>query len=297
MRAAKSETPALLAERLAKPFQVDNVRLLRSIIGNEKFGEFQNFFKSNLLKDPDGVTKALSRFDDETLREVLTPNELSIFRTLGQQIDQLNSIGIRKALQEQDKPAALINQLIFQGKTADISRLFDVMTRTGGRTGPLGRSLRAGVVENVWEAVAKIPRGQGQEQVFRDALNTKLRELRAKGITRFLRASDVRAIRDIRLVRQFTDIDADTGTSMVAGTTIGGLTDLATAGFATLVKQFGVGRFLTSGVGRRILTGVGREQKAFTMLKAMTGAFATALSDAKAEAQPASGSSSKPGNR
>lgn len=296
MQVAKSETPALLARRLATPFQVDNIRLLRSVVDSQKFKDFQNFFKSELLRDPDNLTQTLNKFDDETLKEIMTPNELLIFRQAGQQIDKLNSVGIREILERQNKPGSIINEAIFREDTAQVSTLFDLMQQAGGRTSPLGKSLRAGIIDNIWEAVTAIPKGQGTPEVFRAALNTKIKELRAAGALRFLRASDVAAVRDLRLVKSFTDVIADTGTSMQAGEAIGGFTDLATSAFGTILKHMGVGRFMVSGVGRRFLTGVGRKQKPFTILKAMSGALATALSDATPEVQPSSQLRTAPDN-
>lgn len=286
LRTGKSETPAQLANRLARPFEVDNLKLLRNIVSNDKFASLQNFFKSNLMRDPDGITKALGKFDDETLDVLLTPAEQTVFREIAGGIEKLNAVGIPAILESQSQHGRIIQEAVLRSETAQVDGLFRMMTEAGGRQSDVGRSIRAALIDQFWTRVTDLPKGQGTEEVFRGQLNAFIKEMRAVGATKFLNRGDLRAMRDLRLIKQFVDVGADAGTSIQASEAVAGLRTLGAAALQTILEHMGTGRLMTGNLGRRLLTGFGRKQKPLTTLKVTSAILATAALDAHGEEVP-----------
>ncbi len=283
MRVAKDETPAQLASRLAQPRQIDNLEALRAVVPTERFASLQNFFKSELLRDSDNIAQRLGQFDKPTLDILLSPAEQGLFRRVGEQIDNLNRVGIDKILKRQERHGAIIGEAIERGDTAQVAELFKMVQFAGGKSSDVGRSVRAGIIENVWRDVQRLPKGEGEERIVRTLLNSKIAELRDAGALRFLKPGDIKTLRDLRLIKSFLEEGADAGTSIQASEAVAGLRSFGAAAFQTLLEHIGMGRLMTSKFGQRLLVGRGKTKAPMTALKFTSAALATAISDVEAE--------------
>lgn len=283
LRTGRSETPAQLADRLVAPLQIDNIKTLRSIVPNERFAAFQDFAKSKLLHNPDGLTESLKKFDQETLDVLFSPAEQTAMRGIGTAIDTLNRVGIDKILERQSQRGKIIQEAILRNDTAQIDTLFRMVENAGGKNSPVGRSVRAALIDELWKRVTNVPKGQATEEVARNQLTQFLKELRSVGALKFLQVGDIRRLRDLRLIKQFIDVGADSGTSIQASEAVAGLRALRLSAFQTVLEHIGTGRLLTSDAGRRLFTGVGRKKTSLTMMNAAAGALATAASDIQSE--------------
>ncbi len=65
--------PTQLARMLAKPGQVDNLKMLRSVVPGKRFKKMQEAFQRDLTDDPDGILSTLDSFDTPTLRLLISP--------------------------------------------------------------------------------------------------------------------------------------------------------------------------------------------------------------------------------
>jgi hypothetical protein len=262
IRAAKSETPAELAFRLGQPNQVDNLVTLRGTISSKRFSEFQDSFKTDLLSDADKLTSRISAFDRPTLNMLLSREEQNIYRRIGKSIDSINDTRIRSVIDAQTESGAIIHDLLLNGKTASINKIHEIVEKSGGKESPLGKSIRAGIIDSI--ADKTIRRSRGSKVIDPNALEKSIAELEKKGLLRFLNRSDVEQLADLDKVAPFLKVKSDTGTSIQKATTaantrgaiVGVLTGQGFAGSAisTVLEHLGVGTLFTSKVGRWLLT-------------------------------------------
>jgi len=278
---ARSETPAQLAARLARPNQVDNIRLLRDTIPANRFNDFSRAFKTDLLaRENRTLTARLAEFDRETLDVLLTPNEQRAFRRAATQIDQLRTTELQAALAEQATSPEIAGRLFRNRRdTQNVRRLVLRLLEPGNETART--SARAGLMENIIDDVVTI-NDVGRQVVDAGRLNEIMRDLGRSGARRIFNDDDLLFLGDIETVARFVPMRADPGTALQAGEAAAGIRGLSAAAMITLLESVGTGRAFTSPTIIRALTGEGRrtaDTRAFRWLGAAAAEINASLAE------------------
>lgn len=282
IQATRSEAPAKLASRLAKPLEVDNLRVLKDVLTPEKFKVFQDAVKTDFLSKPDQITSRLAKFDKETLDALLTKIDQIDLKFVGDKIDELNRIGIKKVVQDQHSIRNAIQQLTIRNDKAGLLNFIRRVERL-----PSGdvqrRAVRAAIVEDVYEKVV-VPSAKGPS-VDGKALLEEVTRLRKDGIfDRVLTAEDRRAVLNFERIAEFMKTAEDSGTSLQAAAAASNLRQLNWEGFRVLAETLSTGRLFTNPAVQRIMLGKGNIEKLpFTRTRVLGAILAQELSSAGEE--------------
>ena len=282
LQAAKSETPTLLADRVLKPKQFDNLRLLRKVLPNEDFRVLQSSFKQRIIDSGD-ILGEMGKFDGPTMNMLLSPVEQKIFKQVGTNLKRLDDVGIQKILERQSKTGAAIKELLFREDTARLER-FAHLIKKQGKESKVGREIRSGLIDSIANDVITRD-ARGIASINSKKLSSMLTVLREKGLTRFLTVSDLKNLRDLDTLMPFLSQAADTGTSLQAGEAARGVAgaltgDITLSAVKTLMENFGIGRISTSHLGKFLLTGTGKprtDKQIMALMGAITGTLITDL--------------------
>lgn len=270
VQASRTETPAILASRLAQPNQVDSLRILQEVMPPSRYREFQEGIASDLISPGkvDALTKRLDSFDQPTLDLMLTRADQVNLRRIGSEIDNLNKANIQGALQDQAKTSGLLDQLIDSGDATRIKRIAKASLVTPDS--PLRKSARAGIMERVWDKSVK--NIEGVQTLDRNTLQSEIKRLRETGAISLLDANDIRTLSQIDTILEFVPTTLDTGTSIQAASAAAGVRGLSVNAFMTVLEHIGTGRLLTSPVFQRAVLGSGKKPLNFASLR-VTGAI------------------------
>lgn len=264
IEAGKNEAPALLAQKLIQPNQVDNLRVLKDVMPDSKWAEFQASVRAEMIspQNIDGLTKRLDTFDTPTLNALLPQADQEALRLIGQRIDQFNQIGVKEALAQDATFAGLIETLAVKNDTQSIARLVE----TSLKRPKLRRSIRAGLMERVWDSASSV-NAEGVRTINGDAVRNAVQELRKSGAIHFLELGDIRTLKNLEVLARLIPEAADTGTSMAASQAVGATTRISMSGFHATLKHMTIGRILTSKALQRVLLGTGKRPLPFNSLR------------------------------
>ena len=281
INASRSETPAMLASKLAKPDQVDNLRILQEILPPSRWREFQQGIKSEFIspRNVDGLTKRLDSFDQSTLDILMTRADQKAMRDIGREIDNLNRTDIKGALERQTSVAGVLDELI---DTGNISRVNELIATVGTSSdAPIVRSIRAGLMERVWKKSVRVV--EGNPTLDKKALAAEMKALRKSGAIKFLSGQDLRTIKRLDKILEFVPQTSDTGTSIQAAEAAAGVRGLSRDAFMTVLEHIGTGRLLTSRTFQRIALGSGRKPFEFNKLRVVGAVLAQVNRDLEGE--------------
>ena len=281
MRTAREESSDQLAKRLASPNNASNLKTLRATIPAKRFNDFQDSFKLNMLEDSSGITKRLDGFDKETLDILLSREEQMLYRKIGTKIDRLDSLGVKEIVSRQSRVGSAVEELINRGDTASLDLLDDLVKRSGGKDGDLGRQLRAGILQNFSDQV--LSKERGVTRVVAKDVTTVIKQIRESGLGKFLTANDMTLFANLDEFLPLIKSTADTGTSIQAAEAAAGargaISDVLTgqnisgAAFQTIIEHLGVGVAFTKYA--HLLRGMGKKGK--KSLKPLLGQTVAAL--------------------
>lgn len=281
INAARNETPAQLAKRLAQPDQVDNLRILQEIMPPSRYREFQRGVQADFVspRNVDGLTKRLDSFDQQTLDILLTKSDQILLRKVGGEIDSLNRVDIKGVLERQTQISGVMDELIDSGNAPRVAELIKKVGTSSDA--PVVRSIRAGVMERVWNKAVK--NVEGNPTLDRSALQAEMKVLRKSGAIKFLSFNDLRTLRELDSILEFVPQVADTGTSIQASEAAAGIRGLSRQAFFTILEHIGTGRLLTSRVFQRIALGKGKKPLEFNKLRVMGAILAQVNRDLEGE--------------
>lgn len=275
----RTQTPEVLADRLARPLNSSNLSILRAVTGVTKYFKMQDFFKTKLVENADDITRTIGQFDDKTLGMLLSPDEQAAYREIGNRIDRLNSMKIESAIERSKGPVEAVKNAILTGSAERSAELYKMVSKSGGPNGDVGKAIRGAIIENIWSDVMRIPKGEAAEMAVRQTLATKLTQIKHAGADKFLTPGDISDLRDLHIYKSMIDGGTDTGASIQAAETISGAARFNAAAMIKLAHYAGMGRLITSGAGRKFLTGSGAKKLDAPKLKAFSGALATLAAD------------------
>ena len=275
VQASRTETPAILADRLSKPLQVDNLKTLKGTVPESQYRVFQDAVKTDMIspQNIDKLSSRLASFDKPTLDLLLSPADQRTMRVVAANWDKLKSLDIENVLARQKTQAGIINQLINQRETRRIAALAEA---SQGRPN-LRRSIRAGIIDDVWSKVHR--EVENEFLVDAKALRTELKRLRDSGADAFLEPGDMTNLNRLAEAVEFIPTGVDTGTSLQRASAVATMRELGIEGFRTLIENIGIGRVLTSRAFSRFMMGTGKEAMPFNNLRVLAATIADASTD------------------
>ena len=286
VKAVQNETPAMMANRLAQPLQVDNLKVLRETIPAPRWNEFREGVKADFLsvRNVDELTSRLQNFDQPTLNELFSAQDQVILKGIGKSIDRFNRLNIGKILEQQRSRANVVRTLMDKGDAGTLDAFMKSIP--ADPNAPVRRQLRAGLIEDAIQSVTTVA---GNRLVINPkALASYIDKLKKTGAERLLTTEDKRVLIDLDQVMQFIPDVSDSGTSLIAGQVVSEVKKGKLDAILTLVHYAGIGRILTSKTAQRVLIGAGRSQPMdFTNLRIFGGVLGTVASDFEQESQPA----------
>ena len=281
--AGRTQTPEALADRLARPINSSNLRILRAVTGVSKYSRMQDFFKTKMVENADDITSTVAQFDKKTLDLLLSPEEQAAYREIGGSIDRLNGLSLDRTLARSRGTVEAVQNAILTGNAERTGEVYKMVSRTGGPESPAGRAIRGAIIENIWADVMRIPKGEAAPQAVRQTLFSKLEQLKHSGADKFLTPADTADLRDLHLYKSMIEGGADVGSSIQAAETISASARFNAAAMLKLAHYAGAGRLITSGAGRWLLMGRGAKRVDSRALKAFGAASATLAADFEEE--------------
>ncbi len=280
VQAAKTDTPANLAERLTDltdTRNIDQLKVIKRVLPSAKFRQVADARAGELLRDPTAITKTLADANPQVLQQLFTAQEVSQLRQLGRNFDALAASGLSSTKEQSRTLGRFAHDLLRGADEAQIEQLVDILNRNGGKNGPAGRALRAGLIDDIFES--SIIFEKGADRVDFTKLRNITKDLKERGALRILTTSDLRLLDDARRIQDLLRLSPDAGTSIQAAEAVAGLRTFQWSAIQTVLENFGVGRLFTSPGGIAFLTGIGRPQrgpsKLIGQLGAMTGQLVT----------------------
>jgi len=274
-QAGRSETPAQLAVRLAKPNQADNLRSLKAAIPADKWSQFQESSMADMVsaRRAGRLTDDLDAFDADTLNELFTPRQQSVLRSVAGNLDTIKAAKIPEVAAQQAQASATIQAMLGQPGSRQ-AEVFSQLLSTASEG--QARSIRAAIIENVISRSTRVV--DNNRIIDADAFKAAVSDLREAGVWKALTPEDRRILSNLDKVIDFIPSQADAGTSIQAASTAAGLREFSGKAFKTLLEVMGTGRAMTSPGFQRVLLGTGKEAKDFLTIRrigAILGTVAT----------------------
>jgi hypothetical protein len=280
-----TETPAKFAASLIQPNSVDNLIALTRAGGREALEEVQDLFVNELGRDPAKITQRLAAFDTPTLNMLLPKDTRAVATEAGKRFDELFSTNIARSRQKQSRVRGFVKDVFDTEDTARIDNTFKLVNKTGGRNGDFGQSVRAAIIDEVWQRAQIVLEsssgvGPGFRKIDAKRLNAVLDDFNERGLLQFLTIGEKKMLRNVELVQRVADVlTPDAGTSLQAASAVAGLRELSGSALRTFAENFGVGKLMTGERLRSLLIGTatGRAQPKPTTAFKLIGAVAANL--------------------
>jgi hypothetical protein len=261
---AKTDQYTGFAQRLAQPGSADMLKQMQRVLDEPTMRQVTDAFKLDLANDLSNFTTRWKAFDKETLRRLFTPEEIKLFDQISVDLARLSSTGIEQALETQSRNRLFVRELIDRKDSAGVSALRQLVNQNGGRNGPLGRSISAGIVDDIFEDVIAIQAAGGT--ISSKQLRARMRELDNLGLGYLLRAQDRMIARDILDIAPFVTITSGgAGASIQAADVAENLVSFGDpkaqlGGLASIVQKIGYARTMRTAAARRLLIGSGKNR-------------------------------------
>jgi hypothetical protein len=270
VKASKSENPADLLTRYAKPFNVDNLLTLRQTVEPKYWNEFTDSFRTELLRDPYSLSKTLKSFDEETLNVLIPRAEQAAWKQVASELDRITAVGADTIADRTLKNKAFVSQIITGGNpgTAD-TVIRSIMTLNDPAR---LRSYQAGIMD--W-ATTDLLAQVGRDTKFNGSLlKSRINTLKEKGFWKHLSLDQRQFLQNNYKVSKALKAVADAGVSIRATEIAAGVPQLKPGALRGLAQSYLIGHFNLSPIGRRIMIGTGKYNSRGEFMRAFGGALA-----------------------
>lgn len=270
---ARSDTPSVLATKIIDgSAPIETIQAIKKVIPVENYNRVKNAARTNLLEDPWSITKRMASMPKEVLAELLPPADISLLRRIGNQFDTMTQTGVQKTLKNQSQTAGIIRELVRRNDSKGIDEFQEFVRTNGGQDGPLGKSVRAGLMEDVVNKSVSFE--SGGVRINAKTLKAQVNELRETGADKFLKPDELKLLDDTALIQSFVSATQDAGSSIARNEAARGLLSGKDSAFGFILQNKLVGWVLTSPGWRKVLIGTGKQQlKPARILRATTAAL------------------------
>lgn len=279
--AARTETPAQFAKRLAQPDKVDEIRFVKNLLNRfddtrGKWEIYRNSVVSDFISDRNlpNLSSRLSQFDKATREELFGKELFEKLVQVGRDVDRLNALNLDRVLQEQVQRAGVVEGLISTNNRAAIQDLASRINASPDR--PASVMLRGGIIDNIVNKAKT--RQKGLEVLDHRKITQEIERLKDSGAINILQESDVQALIDIRDVAELVSLERDVGASIQAAELGSGLLNFRASAAYQVARLYGVGKLFTENTGRKIILGIGNAKKEANILRLLGSAITRASS-------------------
>lgn len=271
---AESETPEALM-RFAAPGNTTTLRMLKRVIPEERFAQFQDGYKTELMSTPEAINRNLDawRTDPDGLRLLISANDEQALRTYGQGAELL--IRYQNVLQNQKNDG---ERMMAFFDTATPDQAAAMLRQFGGPDSPQGRQYRAGVVQAILDRTETFNQATGQFVADPNKVGIIDEYLRNPTVGAFLQPTERRNLENYaRALRAYGGGASDVGASMSGAATAGAAFDVrqgvpGTAWMKQLIASANA-RIFTMEEASRLLYGAGGVPTESTTLRALASSM------------------------
>jgi len=272
----KSQLPSESVGNLARPGQLDNLVAIRKTVPDKEWAKFEESVITQLLLDPVNLGKNLDAFDQPTLNLLMSPTRQRILRDTATEAAKLGSPKIQQALANQSRVRGFVKEIFDTKDTARISAFQDLVTRQGGRDGPLGSATQASIVNEIWERSSVVE--QGVAKIDFNKMQSTLSDFEERGLLEFLKPKTIQVLRDAELVQDFARLGVkDAGTALQAAAAVADVRGGGVRGLITIVENYTVGKLITWKPVINFLLGTGRKRPLDTAFLKLIGGVLTGI--------------------
>lgn len=281
----KSETPAQIVGKLARPGQLDNLVAVRKAVPQEEWAKFQESVVTELMLDPANLATRMAEFDQPTLNLLMNGPRQQIMKEAGTELAGLFSVGVEAGLKKQTQIRGFFKSVLDTENTAQITQFANVIERQGGKEGPLGLSARSAVINEIWQR-SRVA-AEGAVRVDANKISKTLTDFDERGLLDFLTEGDIELLRNVELVQDFARLGAaDAGTSLQQASAVADVRGGGLRGLTTIVENWTMGNLLTRPGLNRFLLGSGKNRPLDTaFIKLITAANLQIAADVEQTAE------------
>lgn len=287
IQAAKSDEPATLVSKFARPEKIDSIQVLEQAMPKRRFKQFQDAFKTSLLAEPKKISEVLNSFakDPKSLNKLLPVPEQKTFRTYSEAIKKLDSEPVRKAIDNQVKLGERAEFLFTRGSE---KQLDSFVKNAGGINSKQVKAMRAGLIANIVSKSKK--EVDGVTRLDPSAVIKQIKDLENTGmLNKIMDQQMINRLKNFRTYQSFIETTSDTGAQLAVGATAGKISGVISASgfnFASLVgagldvmSDGLTGKVLTSPKLTRFLMGTGRDRLKLNDLKTFSTIMSATAAD------------------
>ena len=240
----------------------EKLQHLKKAMPEGRWLELQNSYMLDLIESNNinNLTKTLGGLDAGFRGLLLGREGNRVLTELGHHIDELNHLGVQKLLSNQVTYRSIIGDLADSTSSADIATVRKMIDAGGGFDSPLGKNIRTGILEHVYESA--LVDEAGTQLLNKTILHSIIKSYKKTGAYNLLPRKDWATLLDLSVVESVYTAGSDAGTSLLGAEVASKMGHVATALtnpklWADVLKAKGWGRVLISGPGRRFLVGDG----------------------------------------
>jgi hypothetical protein len=144
--------------KFATPGQFENLQLVKRSISKKQWKKYQQAAKTDLYRDQDPI-KIVDAWDKDPdgFKLLFTPKERAEVRAYAYSLDKIKSGPMMKALKGQKEDGKRVLDFIKSGDGPSVKSL---VKSVGGTNSKQGRSIRAGVFENILDEASVLKEGE-----------------------------------------------------------------------------------------------------------------------------------------
>ena len=243
----------------------EKLQHLKKAMPEGRWLELQNSYMLDLIESNNinNLTKNLGGLDAGFRGLLLGREGNRVLTELGHNIDELNHLGVQKLLSNQVTYRSIIADLADSTSSADIATVKKMIDEGGGFDSPLGKNIRTGILEHVYES--SLVDEAGTQLLNKTTLHSIIKSYKKTGAFNLLPRQDWATLLDLSVVESVYTAGSDAGTSLLGAEVASKMGHVATALtnpklWADVLKAKGWGRVLISGPGRRFLVGDGTKR-------------------------------------
>ena len=269
IKAAKSQNPAELVARYAKPGEVGNLQTIRNSIDSRRWKEFTDEFVASVFDNPAGAKATLDGFDQETIDVLLSRSEQGFLNKIGTEFARITDVGVEETIEKQIRNKNFIGSIIEQANPQRTRTIMRAANETNNKA--MRESIRAGVFDWAWDGIVK----QGKRlEINQPLLKARIEALKKSGVWGFLPALDRQLLGDVEVVSRAFRRVIDAGTAIQAAEAVKGVARLQAGAIRSFLQAGFISHFYLSPAGRRILIGSGLPNSRGASLRLIGGALA-----------------------
>jgi hypothetical protein len=233
----------------------EKLKYLRHAMPIQRFKELQTGYLRYLMEPSqvNNLSKTLTEMKPEFARLAFSGDQLVVLKNFGRAMDDLNRLNIKGSIEKHTNFRSLIGDLVNNAGSGNIDTLISVI-KSKGFDSPIGKNIRAGVLDNLYRASLK----KGRIDTVK--MNEIVKGWTTSGVTKLVRPSDLKILINLSRLEEVYSKGIDTGTSLVAGQGASTIGSFKPSALQVILKANLWTRMLIGDAGRTLIAGKGKTQ-------------------------------------